>query len=188
MAPTCVWSFEDLIYWEYAKLISLSTYGDIKYFYVHNRYKLLRENKMSMSDTIREWKKEMEIKGTYCAYCGEKENLSVEHIIPKAKGGSDNSDNLVYACKSCNSSKGDKLIFHWLSYTNRIPYSEKLDRILAGKYLKELYIIHQQRETLGVKRDQMEEYCDKCILIDECKKWKKKYTITPLCLETIFYS
>lgn len=186
MAPTCVWTFEDLIYWEYAKLISLSAYGTVKYFYVHNRYKLLRENKMNMSDTIREWKKEIEMKEPYCAYCGTTNNLSIEHIIPRAKGGSDNSDNLVHACKSCNSSKKDTTIFYWLSITGRKPYSETIDRILAGKYLKELYKIHEENNTLNVRRNDMEEYCEKCKLTEECAKWKSKHTITPLCLETIF--
>ena len=42
-----------------------------------------------------------------CAYCGAKETpLQVEHIQPKAKGGSNRVSNLCLACDSCNKAKG----------------------------------------------------------------------------------
>ena len=42
-----------------------------------------------------------------CTYCGNSnlEELSMDHIFPKSKGGEDTADNLIWACKSCNSSK-----------------------------------------------------------------------------------
>jgi len=44
-----------------------------------------------------------------CAYCGRKDNtLTIDHIIPKAKGGQDTWDNLITACISCNNKKGDR--------------------------------------------------------------------------------
>ena len=44
-----------------------------------------------------------------CAYCGAKEiALQVEHIVPKARGGSDRVDNLTLACEPCNQLKGNK--------------------------------------------------------------------------------
>ena len=43
-----------------------------------------------------------------CQYCGDKNhNLTVDHIIPKSRGGSASWTNLVVACKSCNLSKGN---------------------------------------------------------------------------------
>lgn len=44
-----------------------------------------------------------------CQYCGKqysKNNLTVDHVIPRAKGGEDNWFNCVTACKSCNGWKG----------------------------------------------------------------------------------
>ncbi len=41
-----------------------------------------------------------------CSICGSTENLTLDHIIPKSKGGSDDSDNLRILCNRCNSSKG----------------------------------------------------------------------------------
>ncbi len=44
--------------------------------------------------------------GHKCVYCGSSENLTVDHIRPKSKGGSDTADNLVTACRPCNQAKG----------------------------------------------------------------------------------
>jgi 5-methylcytosine-specific restriction endonuclease McrA len=45
--------------------------------------------------------------GRECAYCGVKNvPLQVEHIHPKAKGGSDRISNLTLACQPCNQQKG----------------------------------------------------------------------------------
>ncbi len=43
-----------------------------------------------------------------CAYCGNAAN-TVDHIIPRSKGGTDHPDNLVAACSQCNYSKHDDI-------------------------------------------------------------------------------
>jgi 5-methylcytosine-specific restriction endonuclease McrA len=44
-----------------------------------------------------------------CAYCGAKDvPLQVEHIVPRARGGSDRVSNLTLACESCNQKKGSQ--------------------------------------------------------------------------------
>lgn len=44
-----------------------------------------------------------------CQYCGIKNSeLTIDHIIPKVKGGKDNWENLVTACHKCNNKKGDQ--------------------------------------------------------------------------------
>ena len=48
-----------------------------------------------------------------CAYCGSEENLTLDHITPKAKGGTDRITNLVCACSSCNSDKGHQYWVDW---------------------------------------------------------------------------
>ena len=41
-----------------------------------------------------------------CAYCGEKsQRLTQDHVVPWHKGGRTTVDNIVPACKSCNSKK-----------------------------------------------------------------------------------
>ncbi len=41
-----------------------------------------------------------------CAYCGTLCNLTADHKIPLSRGGTNSIDNILPACKSCNSSKG----------------------------------------------------------------------------------
>lgn len=56
--------------------------------------------------------------GGRCAYCkcklsvkskGHRKRLTVDHVIPKSKGGTNSPDNLVAACKECNNAKGNKM-------------------------------------------------------------------------------
>ena len=65
--------------------------------------------------------------GRKCAYCG-KENipLQVEHITPRAKGGSNRVSNLCLACEKCNLAKGTKSIEEFLK-----KKPELLKQILA---------------------------------------------------------
>ncbi len=44
-----------------------------------------------------------------CVYCGDstRKTLTLDHVIPQSKGGKDSWDNLVTACKRCNSEKSD---------------------------------------------------------------------------------
>lgn len=48
-----------------------------------------------------------------CIYCGATERISADHVIPIVCGGVHSIGNLVPACISCNSSKGDKLLVEW---------------------------------------------------------------------------
>lgn len=41
-----------------------------------------------------------------CQYCGSKEHLTLDHVIPKSRQGRTSWDNLITACKYCNSKKG----------------------------------------------------------------------------------
>lgn len=41
-----------------------------------------------------------------CAVCGTTDDLTVDHITPKAAGGTDHRDNLTTMCREHNSSKG----------------------------------------------------------------------------------
>ena len=46
--------------------------------------------------------------GHKCGYCGSKSNLTLDHIIPKSKGGKNSWTNLVTCCKKCNTKKDDR--------------------------------------------------------------------------------
>jgi 5-methylcytosine-specific restriction endonuclease McrA len=42
-----------------------------------------------------------------CVYCGRRAD-TVDHVLPKCRGGGDTWFNLVAACQSCNGAKGDR--------------------------------------------------------------------------------
>jgi 5-methylcytosine-specific restriction endonuclease McrA len=43
-----------------------------------------------------------------CQYCGSTTDLTLDHVIPKSKGGKSTWDNLVTACMKCNNKKDNK--------------------------------------------------------------------------------
>lgn len=83
----------------------------------------------SSMEAKRLWRKQVkESWDNTCAYCGSDEDLTIDHVIPQSRGGSDTTDNVVCCCKSCNQSKGHD---HWkLWYVQQDFYCEdRFDRI-----------------------------------------------------------
>lgn len=67
-----------------------------------------------------------------CCYCGKTEPLTQDHFIPLSKGGEYTRNNIMPACKSCNSSKNNKNFFEW--YPEQKCYSKKREQKIL-KYL-----------------------------------------------------
>jgi 5-methylcytosine-specific restriction endonuclease McrA len=47
--------------------------------------------------------------GHSCQYCGSGSRLTVDHVVPKSRGGNSSWENVVTACAPCNTRKGDRL-------------------------------------------------------------------------------
>jgi 5-methylcytosine-specific restriction endonuclease McrA len=45
-----------------------------------------------------------------CQYCGNTRKLTLDHVIPRSKGGSHTWDNVVAACERCNLTKSDRFL------------------------------------------------------------------------------
>jgi 5-methylcytosine-specific restriction endonuclease McrA len=147
MPPPAVKTVRDLIYWEYAKLIAERAVGSRRQWgFVMDRFRKLVEGRIKPSDIIRENKLLVE-SGKRCAYCGSERGLSWEHIIPLSLGGPDDIDNLVLACRGCNSSKGDRDPYAWYlaEYGERGKY--RVPRLVAGKCLK---LFYERAESIGL--------------------------------------
>lgn len=43
-----------------------------------------------------------------CLYCGSNKDLTIDHVIPKSRGGMDTWENLATACNPCNNKKGNR--------------------------------------------------------------------------------
>jgi hypothetical protein len=157
MPPPIVKTIEDLIYWEYAKLVAGSAVHDRqnRAFEMHI-FLQLRKGEKHMSDVVREDKLLVESYANQCAYCGKKNNLEWEHIIPRARAVDDamvtiidSGDNLVRACKHCNASKGDRDPYEWyISLYGEKEGKYKIPRIVWGKYLKLMHGLHEKAGTL----------------------------------------
>lgn len=49
--------------------------------------------------------------GARCAWCGRaawRRDLTVEHVLPRSRGGITTADNVVVACRSCNRARGSR--------------------------------------------------------------------------------
>ena len=61
-----------------------------------------------------------------CHYCGGRfggEDLTMDHVIPLSKGGMSVRENIVIACKDCNSKKKYNLPYEWEEYMKSIAES-----------------------------------------------------------------
>lgn len=75
-----------------------------------------------------------------CQYCGKtykKNELTVDHIVPRAQGGKSSWMNITTACKPCNSKKADKTLEESgmkLLNQPRVPtWKDTLENIPDGK-------------------------------------------------------
>lgn len=79
---------------EKPEIILLTTYGGVPYVEVNfSRKNLYKRDKHK------------------CQYCGltfKTEDLSIDHVIPRARNGITSWENCVTACKGCNSKKADR--------------------------------------------------------------------------------
>jgi 5-methylcytosine-specific restriction endonuclease McrA len=48
-----------------------------------------------------------------CIYCASRLNVTIDHLIPVARGGRHSIGNLAASCKSCNSSKGNRTVMEF---------------------------------------------------------------------------
>lgn len=70
-----------------------------------------------------------------CAYCGEKsDDLTRDHFIPVTLNGTFTKDNIIPACRSCNSSKNNKEFNNWYPYYEHYS-SDREEKII--NYIEE---------------------------------------------------
>lgn len=81
-------------------------------------------------------RKEIFVRDNYtCQYCGQRgRDLTIDHVIPRHKGGKHTWENLVTACRSCNHRKGGKTVEEARMHLLRIPFQPKVSTY---------YILHQ---------------------------------------------
>ena len=129
---------KELLFLSYANLAMAHTavhskqekYKPFNYMIRARLFKGLMDGTMNIRTIFDDEKIKLSL-GDKCSYCGSYENLALDHIIPQKLGGKDAGDNLIYACRSCNSSKGKKDLLVWMEYKNSFP-----PLMILRRYLK----------------------------------------------------
>ena len=84
----------------------------------------------SSSDAKRMWRQSIKEKwNNKCAYCGSTNRLTIDHVVPQCKGGSDFLTNMVCCCENCNRSKAHSDWKTWY-YNQDFFTEERCDAIL----------------------------------------------------------
>ncbi|EAZ97756.1 RNA-guided endonuclease IscB [Marinobacter sp. ELB17] len=90
--------------------------------------------------------------GRECAYCADTDTpLQIEHIDPKANGGSNRISNLTLACRPCNQEKDRKSLVSFFATSKRLKnHQARLDRILkqCKKPLRDASAVNSTRWAL----------------------------------------
>ena len=67
-----------------------------------------------------------------CAYCDKDldvKSATIDHIVPKFKGGHNVKSNMICSCSKCNRSKGSVLLEDWYNPSNSYYSEERLGKI-----------------------------------------------------------
>jgi|TARA_Y100000310_G_C20581854_1_gene763421 hypothetical protein len=139
---------KELLYWSYSNLVMIhvalkegTKTLEVKHYKIRSRfYKEFINGKRKIGSFIKEY--DSLKKSRECAYCGNKSGLTLDHIFPKKIIKWESSDNIIFACKKCNSSKGKKDLLEW--YHGK---SSKLSITAFRRYLK-LSIDYCKRNNL----------------------------------------
>ena len=82
---------------------------------------LRRERRKARELKESQWWKRRVAKGK-CYYCGSAtppKELTMDHIVPIARGGQSTRGNVVPCCKTCNTAKKQLLPMEWEAYLNK---------------------------------------------------------------------
>ena len=128
----------ELLHWSYANLAMAHSaisakaekYGRVQFMIRSRLYAGLNKQTMTIGPLADDERLKLVLPQA-CCYCGAREHLSVDHLIPTKRGGANSGDNLVWACRSCNSSKGACDALEWLASRNQFP-----PILLLRRYLK----------------------------------------------------
>ncbi len=137
MAPIIPKTVGESLYWSYANLAMAftggrhnePTYQQIDFIVRNKLYCGLVRGSLNVKNFIIDEKEKLDASDA-CCYCGSRSNLSLDHLIPQLKGGRHSADNLVVACRSCNSSKKALDLMEWMAKKKQFPPLRLLRRYL----------------------------------------------------------
>jgi len=127
----------ELLHWSYANLAMAHSavaaqhakYGRSHYMIRARLFAGLRGGRMGLGSIVEDERLKL-ILPQACSYCAATESLSVDHLLARSRGGPESGDNIVWACRRCNSSKGASDVLEWLQKRGEFPALYLLRRYL----------------------------------------------------------
>ena len=77
--------------------------------------------------------------GNQCVYCSSKKNLTIDHVIPKSRGGKNTWANLVTCCNPCNIKKGNRTPEEVGMKLRQKPYEPSIFSFVLSSDVEELW-------------------------------------------------
>jgi len=141
----------EALYWSYANLAMAYAsgrhnepdYQQIDFIVRNKTYYGLLRGSLRMGSFFMDEK--CKIGANACCYCKSGDFLSLDHLIPQFSGRTHSADNLVLACRSCNSSKGKIDFLAWTVKQGRFPPLHTLRRYLK---LAVIYCVEHDLMTI----------------------------------------
>jgi 5-methylcytosine-specific restriction endonuclease McrA len=69
--------------------------------------------------------------GFRCVYCNANDNLTIDHVLPKSRGGKNTWENLVTCCSKCNTKKDNKTPSEANMKMNSKPYAPTFIKLIS---------------------------------------------------------
>ena len=88
-----------------------------------------------------------------CQYCGDRDDLTFDHLIPRSRGGQTTWDNVVTACSPCNLRKGGQHPKEARMWPSQLPYQPSVadlhnnGRLFPPNYLHESWFDYLYWDT-----------------------------------------
>lgn len=159
MVKKKVETVREIIYLSYANLAMAHTavtnrqekYSTFNYMIRAKLLKGLTDGTMNIRSIFDDEKIKLQT-GQVCNYCGASKNLTLDHIFPKKFILEDTAENLVFACKTCNSSKGKKDLIEWMSYKEQF-----LPLMVIRRYLKLIYNYCLENDLIDKRIEELKD-------------------------------
>jgi len=141
----------ELLHWSYANLAMAHAaitaksqkYGRTEFIIRARLYKGLNSQSMRIGPLADDERLKMLLPQA-CCYCGSKDKLEADHLIPTKRGGANTGDNLVWACHICNRSKSARDALEWLQKRDIFP-----PILLLRRYLKLAIEISHEKNVIN---------------------------------------
>jgi 5-methylcytosine-specific restriction endonuclease McrA len=74
--------------------------------------------------------------GFKCVYCGSGANLTLDHVLPRSRGGDNSWENLVTCCRKCNAKKDDRTPEEARMRMRHKPFVPTFSHIISSENLE----------------------------------------------------